>query len=193
MAPSTFCCQAGKLHPNGLPWPAHDWTLCLFVSFIADSIQYSSIKAYLSAVHSLHIEQGFLYPLLNCLQFQWVLRGVNLSLGSPAARCLRITDSLLLVIHQVLVLNIFIIAHFGQLACWIILVFRAAEFTVPNLASFSPAIYLSVADISVDSLQLPACLFVRIKASKMDLFRQGCHIHIGLGRAPLCTVQALLA
>ena len=69
----------------------------------------------------------------------------------------------------------------------------AAEFTVPNLASFSPAIYLSVADISVDSLQLPACLCVRIKASKMDLFRQGCHIHIGLGRAPLCTVQALLA
>ena len=56
----------------------------------------------------------------------------------------------------------------------------AAEFTVPNLASFSPAIYLSVADISVDSLQLPACLCVRIKASKMDLFRQGYHIHIGL-------------
>ena len=27
----------------------------------------------------------------------------------------------------------------------------------------------------------------------MDLFRQGCHIHIGLGRAPLCAVQALLA
>ena len=27
----------------------------------------------------------------------------------------------------------------------------------------------------------------------MDPFCQGCHIHIGLGRAPLCTVQALLA
>ena len=69
----------------------------------------------------------------------------------------------------------------------------AAEFTVPNLASFSPASHLSVADIAVDLLQSPTCLHVRIKASKMDLFRQGCHIHIGLGRAPLCAVQALLA
>jgi len=112
----------------------------------------------------------------------------------PAARCLWITDSLLLVIHQVLVLNIFyhcafwaacMLDYFGFLC--------AAEFTVPNLASFSPANYLSVVDISVDSLQLPACLCVQIKASKTDPFRQGCHIHIGQGRAPLCTVQALLA
>ena len=70
---------------------------------------------------------------------------------------------------------------------------RAAEFTVPNLASFSPASDLSVADIAVDSLQSPACLCVWIIASKTDPFRQGCHIHIGLGRAPLCAVQALLA
>ena len=70
---------------------------------------------------------------------------------------------------------------------------HAAEFTVPNLASFSPAIHRSVADIAVDSLQSPNCLRVRIKASKTDPFHQGCHIHIGLGRAPLCAVHALLA
>ena len=62
---------------------------------------------------------------------------------------------------------------------------RAAEFTVPNLASFFPAIHLSVADLAVDSLQSPNCLYVRIKASKTHPFCQGCHIHIGLGRAPL--------
>ena len=70
---------------------------------------------------------------------------------------------------------------------------RAEEFTVPNLASFSPATHLLVANIAVDSRQSPACLHVWIKASKTDPFCQGCHIHIGLGRAPLCTVQALLA
>ena len=86
------------------------------------------------------------------------------------------------------------IAPFGQPACWVFFGFlRAAEFTVPNLASFSPAIHLSVADISVDSRQSPTCLRVRIKASKTDPFRQGCHIHIGLGRAPLCAVHALMA
>ena len=66
---------------------------------------------------------------------------------------------------------------------------RAAEFTVPNLASFPSAIHLSVADIAVDSLPSPTCLRVRIRASKTDPFRQGCHIHIGLGRAPLCAVH----
>ena len=123
-----------------------------------------------------------------------MLRGVKRSQGSPAARRLPITDSLLLVIHRALDLNIFyhctfwaacMLGYFGFL--------RAAEFTVPNLASFSPASDLSVADIAVDSLQSPACLRVWIIASKTDPFRQGCHIHIGLGRAPLCAVQALLA
>ena len=59
--------------------------------------------------------------------------------------------------------------HFGFLC--------AAEFTDPNLASFSPVILLSVADIAI----------------KTDPFRNGCHIHVGLGRAPLCMVQPLLA
>lgn len=70
---------------------------------------------------------------------------------------------------------------------------RTEEFMVPNLAIFSLAIHLLMADIAVDSLQSPACLRVRIKASKTDPFCQGCHIHIGLKWAPLCTVQALLA
>ena len=166
----------------------------MFVSFLVYSIQHSSIKLYLSAVRSLHIEQGFSDPLLNCLQLQQVLRGDKRSQGSPAAQRLPITDSLLLVIHRALDLNIFdhcafwaacMLGYFGFL--------HAAEFTVPNLASFSPVFHLSVADIAVDSLQSPTCLCVWIKASKTDPFRQGCCIHIGLGRAPLCTVHALLA
>ena len=189
-----FCHQAGKLHPNGLPCRADEWTLCLSVSFLADSIQHLSSKVYLSAVRSLHIEQGFPDPLLNCLRLQRVLRGVKCSQGSLAAQRLPITDSLLLVIHRALDLKFFyhctfwaacMLGYFGFLC--------AAEFTVPNLASFSPASHLSVADIAVDSLQSPACLHVWIKASKTYLFRQGCHIHIGLGRTPLCAVQALLA
>ena len=189
-----FCRQGGKLHPNGSPCLADKWTLCLFVSFLADSIQHSSIKVYLSAVRSLHIEQGFPDPLLNCWRLQRVLRGVKRSQGSLAARRLPITDSLLLVVYRALDLNIFhhcafwaacMLGYFGFL--------RAAEFTVPDLASFYPVSHLSVADIAEDSLQSPACLRVRIKVSKTDLFRLGCHIHIGLGRAPLCAVQALLA
>ena len=102
-----FCRQAGKLHSNGSPCPADEWTLCLFVSFLADSIQHSSIKVYLSAIRSLHIEQGFPGPLLNSLRLQRVLRVFKHSQGSPATRHLPITDSLLLVNHWALDLNIF--------------------------------------------------------------------------------------
>lgn len=70
---------------------------------------------------------------------------------------------------------------------------RSAEFTVPSLASFSPEIHLSVADIAVDSQLSPSCIRLRIKASKTDPFRQGCFVHIGLGKAPVCAVQALLS
>ena len=47
--------------------------------------------------------------------------------------------------------------------------------------------------MAVDLLQSPTCLRIWIKVSKTDPFHQGCHIHIGLARAPLCAVQALLA
>ena len=83
-----------------------------------------------------------------------MLIGVKRSQGSPAARHFPITDSLLLVIHRALDLNIFyhcafwaacMLGYFGFLG--------TEEFTIPNLARFSPAIHLLVEDIAVDSLQ----------------------------------------
>ena len=65
---------------------------------------------------------------------------------------------------------------------------RASEFTVPNLASFSPSLHLSVQDISVDAMVSPSCMRVHIKGSKTDPFRQGCYVHIGAGHLPLCAL-----
>ena len=133
-----------------------------------------------TAVRSLPIEQGFPDPFFNCLRLQRVLKGVKRSQGSSTAQRLPITDSLLLVIHRALDLQ-----NFDHCAFWVACLrgyfgfLRAAEFAVPNLASFSPALHLSVATIAVDSFQSPTCLRARIKASKTDPFRQGCHIHIG--------------
>ena len=70
---------------------------------------------------------------------------------------------------------------------------RAAEFTVPSLASFSPLIHLTVQDIAVDAPSSPLSMRVKIKASKTDPFRKGSEIHIGLGCHPLCAVQAMMA
>ena len=67
---------------------------------------------------------------------------------------------------------------------------RASEFTVPNLSSFSSSLHLSMQDVAVDSSSAPSSMRIRIKGSKTDPFRMGCFVHIGLGRHPLCAVQA---
>ena len=77
------------------------------------------------------------------------------------------------------------LAYFGFL--------RSAEFTVPNLASFSPSIHLGLADVAIDSMSSPSCLRLRIKALKTDPFRKGCFLHIGRGEFPLCAIRSLLA
>lgn len=188
-----FCHQLGQVHASGSPCPADEWTLCLFVSYLAESIHHTSIKVYLSAVRALHIEQGFPDPLVACPRLQRVVRGIKRSQGSSNRERLPVTDSVMLTIHKSLLLSdadhcMFWAAcnlgYFGFL--------RSSEFTVPNLASYSPAHHLGVEDISVDSSVSPSCIRVHIKSSKTDPFRKGCFIHIGRGKYPLCAVEAVL-
>jgi len=188
-----FCLQLGKVHPNGSPCPAEEWTLCLFATSLAESVRHSTIKVYLSAVRSLHIEQGLPDPLLNCLQLQRVVRGIKRTQGCSSYQRLPITDEIMMVICRSLDLGLpdhcmfwaaCTLAYFGFL--------RSAEFTVPNLASFSQAIHLEPKDVAVDSLTSPSSMRITIKASKTDPFRKGCCIHIGLGKYPMCAVQAMM-
>lgn len=189
-----FCQQLGKLQPSGSPCPVDEWTLCLFVSHLAGSIQYSSITVYLSAVRALQIEQGFNDPLLNCLRLQRVLRGIKRSQGVVKRERLPITDQLMMVIVKSLDLHNFdhcmfwaacSLAYFGFL--------RASEFTVPSSSKFSPSVHLQAKDLAVDASLDPTCLQVFIKASKTDPFRNGATLHIGKGSPPLCALQAVLA
>ncbi|XP_068742958.1 uncharacterized protein [Montipora capricornis] len=188
-----FCYQLGKIHASGSPCPAEEWTLCLFATFLANSMRHSSIKVYLSAVRALHIEQGFGDPLTNCLRLQRVLRGIKRKQGESQRQRLPITDNLMLVIKRSLNLNTVdhcmfwaacTLAYFGFL--------RSSEFTVSSLSAFNPSCHLQVKDVSVDSAVAPMCLRLCIKASKTDPFRRGTFIHIGRGKPPLCAVDALL-
>ena len=151
-------------------------------------------KFFLSAVRSLHIEQGFLEPLLNCLRLQWVLRGITRTQGDASRLCLPVTDDILAVTFKALDLKIpdhcmfwaaCNLAYFGFL--------RYAEFTVPNMPSYSPAIHLGLADIAFDFHSSPSCLRIRIKASKTDPFHKGCLVYMGKGDFPLCAIQSLSA
>lgn len=189
-----FCVQRGKIHPSGSPCPTDEWTLCLFTTYLAGSLKYSSIKVYLSAIRALHIEQGFSDPMEQCLRLQRVVRGIKRMQGTHVSQRLPVTDSIMLVIFRSLQMTnndhkmfwaACTLAYFGFL--------RSSEFTVPNVSSFSSSIHLGLDDIAVDSSSSPTCLRIRIKASKTDPFRQGCFIHIGKGRSPLCAIEAILS
>ena len=43
---------------------------CVSATLLANTVQHSMIKVYLSAVRSLHIELGFADPLVDCLRLQ---------------------------------------------------------------------------------------------------------------------------
>ena len=131
----------------------------------------STFKIYLSAIHSLHIEQGFADPLVDCLRLQRVLRGIKRTQGDTSSLRLPVTEDIMMVIFRALDLSLpdhcmfwaaCNLAFFGFL--------RSAEFTVPNLASFSPSIHLGLDDVAVDSMSSPSCLRLRIKASKTNPF-----------------------
>ena len=189
-----FCYTSGRLATSGCPCPADEWTLCLFATMLAESLRHSSIKVYLSAVRSLHIDQGFADPLINCLRLQRVVKGIKRLQGVKSSLTrLPVTPDILAVVRSSLDLTAYddcmfwaacTLAYFGFL--------RSAEFTVPSTSSFDTRTHLAVADITVDSLVQPSCLRVHIKASKTDPFRQGCFIYVGQGSTVLCAIQAVL-
>ena len=188
-----FCVTIGHVSSSGSQCPGSEWTLCLFARFLADSLRPSSIKVYISAVWSLHVDQGFPNPLENCLQLQRVVRGIKRSQGFlPANPCLPISSNIFCIIYAALDLNSFddhvfwaacLLAYFGFL--------RSAEFTIHSLSAFDHSCHLSVCDIAVHVPLNPSCLQICIKASKSDPYWKGCNILIEPGSPPLCAIKAV--
>ena len=69
---------------------------------------------------------------------------------------------------------------------------RSGEITVPSDSAFDETRHLAHCDITVDSLNNPTMLRIRIKASKTDPFRVGVHIFVERSGCPLCPVTAVL-
>ena len=95
-----FCRLDGRLSPEGALLPADEQSVVRFASFLADSLHHSSIKVYLSAVQSLHIDNGLPDPLVTCLQLQRLLRGIKRVQDPSPPKRLPVTIDLLKVIQQ---------------------------------------------------------------------------------------------
>ena len=70
---------------------------------------------------------------------------------------------------------------------------RPGEFCITSTNQFDPSSSLCLEDIAIDSHQNPTSIWVTLKQSKTDPFRQGMSIYMGKTNSDLCPVAAILA
>ena len=187
----TSCIEDNYLCPSGSVLPASEKTLICFCAHLVDTLHHSSIKVYLSAVRSLHIDEGLPDPLVSCLQLQHILRGIKCHQASNQPKRQPITSDLMLIIHRSLDFSVYNHTMLWATCCTGFFGFlRAGEFTVN--APFDQAIHLTINNIQADSSSNPQSFRILIKSPKTDPFCQGCYIYIGAGKQVLCPVSALV-
>ena len=169
---------------------------CLFITFLARTIQHSSIKVYLSGLELSTLNKGSLIRFWTA----FVPNGLYVAPSTVMVLLLPTDFPLPLIwcwsFGILWIFTFWIIACSGQLVPYIVGYFGflcASEFTLPNLPSFMSSLHLGVQDIGVDSPSAPSWMPITIKGSRTYPFRKGCFIHIGVKRHPLCAVHALMS
>ena len=175
--------------------PASEGTLIYFASYLARTVKHSTIKLYLSAVRNLHISCGHGNPLQGKLLLHKVLRGILRYQGRSRILRQPVTPRVLAAIQPILrtwlgewdftmIWAAFTLAFFAFLRC--------SEFTYPGTNQFRPRFDLSTDCVSFHpSLASPQQMFVFLKASKTDVYRQGHTLVIACSPSPVCAVTAM--
>ena len=192
---TAFCLQAH------LPIiPASEHTLLLFATHLAlKNLAYPTIKVYMAAVRSVHVNRGNhvifdkqLTPRLDLLmrgickeKCKTTLQKTRLLIIMKIMEWIKAVLSKTPKDYQCIMLwAVCCMAFFGLLC--------ASEFTVPSLHRYDPDIYLSLADITLDNRQAPEIVWLHIKQSKTDPFRNGADIYLGRTHHNVCPVEAIL-
>ena len=182
------------------PLPATEYTLLLFITSLAQSnLAHTTIKAYLSAIRSLHIQSGLYHIFSTHLtpRVEMVLLGIKKEQSKrqlPRTR-LPITIQIMYKLRQLLQQNphdydnlmmwaACCMAFFGFLRC--------SEFTAPGQQEYDPQVHLQYEDVAVDCRNNPRMLMIRIKQSKTDPFRQGVTLWLGKTDCAVCPVTGIL-
>ena len=135
----------------------------LFVTSLAQSkLAHTTIKAYLSAVRSLHIQSGLLHKFLSQLsspRVEMILRGIKKEQSEgQSPRILPITIEIMYKIQQLLQgqSNEYHNLMIWAACCIAFFVFlRCSEFTTPSQQEYDPHMHLQYKDVAVDCRNNP--------------------------------------
>ena len=187
----TFCSQMSI----NLQLPIGEDILINFSVAMARSVQYTTIKNYLSAVKNYHSSHGYELHLFNFLRLRLILRGIKRSQGQQSKVRRPITLQLLNLFYHLL--NVQRTDNRDSLMLWAAMTLaffgflRIGELTCNS--TFDPKHHLMNRDITFMPRNSPQYMLVRLKVSKTDPFRQGQTIVIGKTDSPLCPITAMVA
>ena len=170
------------MHLN--PLPANQQQLILFAADLSQTIAYTSMRTYLSAVRHLHISEGHEDPLRGSMQLDLLMRGARRTKPTCKDYRLPITPLILSRIYEVS----------GQLVASGFFAFlHSGEFTLKQGECIDPSWHLLVNDVATDNLSKPTRLQIHIKGSKTDQWRQGTYLVLGHTNSHICPAKAVLA
>ena len=173
------------------PLPAGEDTIVLFISYLDQrKLSGRSTRVYLSALRSLHLDEGFAPPCIATPRIKRMLRAMDIS-GVPPRQKLPITLDILSLMLSVMppgydgyvFKSAMSLAFFGCL--------RAAELCVTGHA-FDPLRHLTLMDVQVVALEAATAVKVCIKRSKTDHVNQGFSVTLKCISTSVCAHCALL-
>ena len=177
------------------PLPLNEQTLQRFVASQYSRLSYKTLKVYLAGIQYWSTINGFDTNIAAMPRLYYLIRAVRRIQGSNFHRPRRQPISLhhlRLLSHRLQLMQYSdleramfraatSLAFFGLL--------RVSEYTSQNRQSFCPETTLLVTDITFRRDY--SIMFVRIKASKTDPFREGCTVRVAAIDSPLCPVTLM--
>ena len=176
-----------------LPLPADEDQLLLYVAFLhQEGLKAATVRVYLAAVRSLHIEEGHGNPLDNNQRLIRALRALDITGDKPNQKLPITLDILQLLYHQVprtydgcVLWAAMTVGFFGCL--------RASEFCSSSPA-FNPETDLCVGDVKFITTEDVPHMCMTVKHSKTDVRNKGFTVVLGCSSSSVCaycSVQAM--
>lgn len=188
---TTFCANY-----RVAPLPINEQVLMLYVSLLARTVGYSTIRTYLAALQYCSSIRGHTFSIHGMQSLFYVLRGIRRSQGPSHSRALRpaITINHLNLIFTYISSNraihrsdkqlwrsVVTVAFFGLL--------RSSEYCCPSPSSFVASNALMVSNVTIINRQMA---FIKIKVSKTDPFRTGGVVRLAAINSQVCPVKCLI-